>query len=320
MSQFRQAQTPYGVMTGFEDDLILRFLTRFGEWAPFESVIARTLLQAGDTIVDAGAFIGTFSLSLVASQPARIIAVEANPSTFEALHHNCMTLAPDIVVPLHGALGVVPGQNGAPSAPVFDSANRGAATFATTGTAAEDAPTVPAITLPGIREHFGDYNLGKFDLEGFELATLKADAYYLETAKPVILVGANETPQSAQVANFLRSVGYETHYASLPVWRRHNPKAAIEPVFPLAHEGLLLACAPGTVPDTPPELRANGGSLTRVEDTTQLIEAFWKTPLYATQDWASMSREELIGVIGRLHKGETRADFQTRLYPTDPLG
>lgn len=323
MSSFRQVETIYGVMTGFTDDLITKFLDRYGEWAPFETAIAKSIIQPGDIVLDAGAFVGTFSLSLKSSQPERIIAIEANPSTFEVLHHNATTLGADKIVALHGAIGVKLDENGAMPAQYFNEENRGSATFITDKTATPNTPNetfVQQLSLPEIRASYGDYNLAKVDLEGCELMALKADHAYLEAAKPFLIIEANDTVQTSQIANYCRSLGYETHYASLPVWRRHNPKNSSEPIFALAHEGALLACAPASLPEMPRELFSNGGSVVEVTDTTQLLEALWRTPRWSTDEWMEMSREQLIAVISRISEGDSRSDFQVRLYPTAPFG
>lgn len=326
MSNFRQAETPYGIMTGFQDDLITQFLDRYGEWAPFETAIARTVVKPGDVIVDAGAFIGTFSISMLGAKPSKICAIDANPASFEVLHYNAAQLGGERIVALHGALGIWPGHDGTPETPVYGKGNRGSATFI--GGAADTAQpntetpktVVPPLTLPEVRAAYGDYALAKLDLEGCELMALKGDHDYLASAKPFLLIEANPTEQTAQIANYCRMLGYETYFASLPVWRKHNPKSARDAIFPLSHEGALLACAPGTLPDMPRELFSNGGSIVQVEDTTQLIDALWRTPTWSTQEWMDMSKEELIAVIGRLSQGETRADFQVRLYPSAPIG
>ena len=61
-----------------------------GEWEPRETALIAEILRPGDVFVDVGANIGYFTLlaSSLVGPTGRVIAVEANPRTFELLEAN----------------------------------------------------------------------------------------------------------------------------------------------------------------------------------------------------------------------------------------
>ena len=58
--------TRYGVLSApdGDGDIILEFLSRYGEWAWMEVSFIASLLKPGARVLDAGAFLGTFGLGL----------------------------------------------------------------------------------------------------------------------------------------------------------------------------------------------------------------------------------------------------------------
>ena len=323
----RDIDTPLGSVRGFEGDLISDHLEAFGEWAPFETRLAAELLrgESDALVLDAGAFVGTFGLELLhAGACARVLAVEGNAQNFEALDHNARTLAPGALTPVLGALGL---KTGASAHQVVDPANRGGARFsddAPDGEAGNGAP-VPSLALSALRAEHGAYQLAKFDLEGCELRALKSEQGFLHAAKPVLLIEASDTPQTIQIGNYCRWLGYHLFYADLPVWRRNNPKAADTPIFHLAHEGALVAAPRETLErleasDAARELRAAGGRLVPAMRPEDLIDALWHTPRWSNAHWAGLSREALIAELGKLGKWKSRAVYAAALRPDQPFG
>src|ERR1700682_6527582 len=59
-----KVDTRYGAFSIFSDrDLISRSLLQYGEWAQCEIEILAQFISSGDTVVDAGAYIGTHTLA-----------------------------------------------------------------------------------------------------------------------------------------------------------------------------------------------------------------------------------------------------------------
>jgi FkbM family methyltransferase len=71
-------------------DLIQSMIFHFGMWEPNISWIMEGLLQPGDVVADVGANIGYESLlaSRLVGPSGRVIAIEAEPATFEKLQSN----------------------------------------------------------------------------------------------------------------------------------------------------------------------------------------------------------------------------------------
>lgn len=329
MSAPRDIDTPLGPVRGFHDDLISDHLERFGEWAPFETRLAAELLrdEADALVLDAGAFVGTFGLELLHSGAcARVLAVEGNAETYGALAHNAHTLAPGTLTPVLGALGL---PEGASLRQVVDPTNRGGARFSDEAVEEEGASgvggPVTSLILSDLRSEHGAYALAKFDLEGCELRALKSEQGFLHAARPALLIEASDTPQTIQIGNYCRWLGYHLFYADLPVWRRDNPKDADTPIFHLAHEGALVAASEETLArleasEAARELRAAGGRLVPAMRPEDLIDALWHTPRWSNAHWAALSREALIAELGKLGKWKSRAVYAAALRPDTPFG
>lgn len=194
------------------------------------------------------------------------------------LSNNVQALGERLIKPVQAALAVPVGKD---FAQYVDRSNRGGAAFLDVEMPDEtslEACSVPKITLAELRARHGDYHLAKLDLEGCELAALKADQAYLHAAKPILIIEASDTPQTCQIANYCRWLGYTVAYADMPVWRKDNPNGATEPIFSLAHEALLIAAPLGKLPKAPDTLEKNGGRLIPIRNSHDLVEALWLTP------------------------------------------
>jgi hypothetical protein len=84
--------TRYGrlAVPNAENDLIGRFLTKYGEWAWLETVFVASILPEGARILDGGAFVGTFGLGVAGVRDLSFAAafVEANFSLVSILQGN----------------------------------------------------------------------------------------------------------------------------------------------------------------------------------------------------------------------------------------
>src|SRR6056297_604842 len=88
-------ETLYGNLwtPDWPDDLILRSLQQLGEWGALEAILASRLLDVGEVLWDAGAFLGTFALGVAKEkQPGQVIAIEANPELAPYLTENLQIL------------------------------------------------------------------------------------------------------------------------------------------------------------------------------------------------------------------------------------
>lgn len=319
-SQPYEMQTQFGTIVGpGEDDLICRFLSEYGEWAPFESRLAFQFISPGMTILDAGAYLGTFGLEIAHSHPdiGKLIAVEANPRTIPFLSTNLSSTCRVPFEIVDAALGTDQDFVDLKT----NTSNHGSTHLSLHDGEVADVLRVPATTLPRIREQHGDYDFAKLDLEGAELRTLKSDQAFLHQKKPTLFVEANEDKQTVQVANYMRWLGYRVQYAALPAYRMRNFKNSTQRLYAIAFEGLLIASnRDGTGVEADQELHREGGFLIDINNPQDLIEGLWYTPRWGAKDWVGLSRTQLYAELGRSKKGESRIVFNSKMSPETPFG
>ncbi len=310
------------------DDLISRFLREFGEWSHHETEFVRGLLRPGMRILDGGAFVGTFSLGVAGSAPAAVVAVEANPSVLPLLQLNFARLAPPGFVIEHGVLGdgrpfegtvtldtidnlgslsFVAGGAGAAQAGVARA--EGSARVEAAAASREVGAVLPGLSLAQLRERHGPFDLIKLDIEGGELATLRADAQWLREFKPMLWLECNETPAALALYAFVADLGYELHYFTYSSYNPDNHRRNPSPVFPVAYEAGLLAVRPGTPVAMSSELIAHECELIHVDDVAHLRSCLWVTPRWGLAEWAQMPRSQLLALLSRLYRQEAYDRF-----------
>lgn len=312
-------ETAYGQMVLPSDhDMISQFLITYGEWAPYEHLIAHAFLKQGHTLIDAGAYLGTFSLACSTQKLNTIISIEANSKIVPYLAQNLKINCNNDYCIVQKAIGVE-----SETAIIHPNLDNHGASYVTDVNEinVDQALSIQTTNLAEIREEHGDYQLMKLDIEGCELTALKQDQSYLHKKKPILLIEANEHPKTCQVANYCRWLGYAVAYVSTPVFRRDNFNRSSEALFALAHEGLLVAYPkPQGLFQLPKAFELGGGVVVPISNTTDLVRALWKTPRWATKSWVEMTKEQLIAVIGHYEQGELFADYQVRLTPDTPFG
>ena len=296
------------------DDLIVRSLTQLGEWCATEAILASCLLKANETLCDAGAFLGTFSLGLARqTSPGHVIAIEANPVLNTALAQNLQNL-PCRATPLSCGLGRAPGWL-VPEKEI--AANHGAASYVFQDAPPENgAPAIPCKTLAQIREAHGDYDMVKLDIEGMEREVLLGDAEYLRSRMPVIWAECNEDPESLQLLGALKWLKYEVTYVAFPVFRSDNFNGSDDLIYPMAYEAALVA-GPANLVE---QLAARAGELVPGEDILcrpistafDLRRALFDTPRWSRLEWARLTRAELIARLMRCGDGSELSTFMVQ--------
>lgn len=287
------------------EDLISRFIRRFGEWAYLESSFVRRQVPTGAAILDAGAFVGTFSLAMASRAPARLVAVEANPELLPLLRSNFERLGPPTYCVHHGVLSDRSGVQTVrtKSCPT----NLGAQEFLPPNFDAVDDPqvrhelTLPAISLSDLRAKHGPFDLIKLDIEGAELAALQGDAEHLGKTLPTLWMECNEDPRVLALYAFIVLLGYEVHFFMYPSFNPDNFLNNEEPIFSLAYEAGLLATKVNEKPKSlSPLMQKAGCELISVRDIDHLRECLWLTPRWGKADWANYTRNQLLGFVSRL--------------------
>lgn len=295
----REIKTVYGNLStpDWEQDLIVRSLRIYGEWAFAEQQLLAPMLRGEDRFWDVGAFLGTFGLGvskLATVAPAQLVCVEPGLALLPHLAENLRRNAPcpAVVAPFGVAL-----KNGhlrprASNRAATD--NSGAIAYepsvGTTG-------SIRSRTLRDLRAEFGDYTVLKLDVEGMEVDAIKSDWEFIQKTKPVIWAECNESPLSFHLQETLIALGYHPVYVAFPFARKQNYNNSAEVIYPMAYEAALLAA--------PPErLRAFTGKVPGEEiivspaDTVSgLREALWSTPRSIKAEWIGLSTPQLIGML-----------------------
>jgi FkbM family methyltransferase len=306
--------TRYGLLqTPGANDLISRFLRDFGEWAWLEADFVGGFVQPGQRVLDGGAYMGSFTLGLAARRPAQVVAVEANPAVLGLLQHNLTTLAADWATLEHGLLG--DGCSAVPAPRATHPNNLGATSF-TGGPSlqpgATGEQTVPPLSLRGLRERHGPFDLIKLDVEGFELITLQGDADWLAEHRPTLWLECNEDPAVLPLFDYVQALGYELHCFAFPSFNPENHNRNPKPIFAVSYEAGLLAVRPDTEVTMPPLQARTGCDLVRVQDREHLRRCLWLTPRWGEAEWADMPRSRLLALCARLSRRQEFAGFLAR--------
>ena len=91
MSVYVSQQSRYGtLMLNRNDDTIGRSLTHYGEWSEPETFLFAQMLRLGDTVIEAGANMGshTVMLSGAVGESGQVYAFEPQRHTFQLLCSN----------------------------------------------------------------------------------------------------------------------------------------------------------------------------------------------------------------------------------------
>lgn len=290
------------------DDLIGRYLAAYGEWGYCEPLLLGPLLGNDVTVVDAGAFIGTFALGIAMHGAARVVSIEANPSALPLLQTNLANLCRAEHHVVHAAVGEAVGRA---QQRALDQNNLGATTWQLIqpGTPTEGDAEIDSTTLAALRERFGEYQLLKLDVEGAEKAVVMGDKNWLERAKPIIWAECNQNAASIGLLELLLSLGYAISYVAYPSFRQAPFRKPAEDVFPLAYEAALLAGPSNVLANFRPSIAGEELICAPVRNGDELAQMLWRTPRWALPTWVNMSRLELLALLGRQYRGESFEEF-----------
>lgn len=165
-------------------------------------------INNGDTVVDAGAFIGDHTIAYVdkVGSNGNVYAFEPNDEAFECLRHNC----PD-------ALVFNVGLSDKEEVLYYESSpNAGAGKIKDSGAKKIQTMRLDSIGIKNV-------SLIKIDVEGFELNVLKGALETIKKFKPVMWIEINKGALEAngtnanEVENLVKSLGYEIE--AYPEWK-----------------------------------------------------------------------------------------------------
>jgi len=157
------------------------------------------LLHEGDTVVDAGAFIGDHTIAYLnkVGKTGKVLAFEPNPESFECLSHNC----PKAICINKGLSDSIQ------SLPFHTDINAGCSRITSSSTTSISLTTLDSLNLSRL-------NYLKLDIEGHELEALKGAESVIFNCKPIIFLEVNksalESNQTSpqQLEDYLNEIGY----------------------------------------------------------------------------------------------------------------
>lgn len=186
----------------------------------FLVTIARQLLpETGGTFVDVGAHVGLYALRLGAFRAKKVIAVEANPRTFDTLCENIILNDLENVYPRNLAAWHTTGKD----LQMYDahSLESGGSTGAVKIGDARPVGTARTTTLDDLLDGEDRVDLIKIDVEGAEADVLAGAQHVLDRFRPKLMIEMHDAflpyPELNRLAveQHLEDAGY-VHGAELP--------------------------------------------------------------------------------------------------------
>ena len=205
-------QSIFGPMIAFERDHATRQIEAFGAHTRNEVAMLRSFVDAGDTVYDVGAHIGTFALPLASAAGAQghLVAIEADRYSFAVLCRNIeMHGLGGRIRPLHRIAGAQQARFRQVRLPEHTSA-----AYYLPDPDGEDMPTIQLDDLPVGSDASRRVAVIKIDVEGMELAVLQSAEQTIARDRPILYVEIaieqmaryDATPD--QVDAFLRRYDY----------------------------------------------------------------------------------------------------------------
>lgn len=231
-------QSRYGsfhILAG--EDLISDSLRQYGEWAQQELDILLAFIEPGQTVVDAGAYIGTHTraFSNRVGPTGNVFSFEPNPSSFAVLQANVAAAPIANIHPLNLGLGA---REEKLSITLDNNLHNLASASMTQGYEQEIATAriqaMDAIDIPCV-------HLLKVDVEGMELALLEGAQHIIDRDHPSIFLEVNSLEGSHEFLSWSTDHDYVAYGINVGAFNPDNYLQANANIFGSACEvGLLL--------------------------------------------------------------------------------
>ena len=228
------------------DKFVGRSLAIYGEWSEAEISLFRQIVREGDTVIEAGANIGTHTVFL-----SRAVGASGKVPAFEASRHThqllCANMALNECLNVHAIQKAIGGANGSALFPLMDSSQpgnfgeaslRGASTAASTESV--DMQSIDALALQRL-------DFIKADIEGHGLALLEGAIDTLRRLRPIVYLeidcaNGKPTGNRDELVGFLEPLGYAAFYYIAPMFNPANFRGVAEDL--MGAVSLDLVCVP----------------------------------------------------------------------------
>ena len=222
-----------------KDDLISKSLIEYGEWAQIEIDILCKFIKQGDTVIDAGAYIGTHTIAFsnIVGNSGKVISFEPNPTAFKILENNCALNSCNNIMLYSYALGNIEKQV---TLLVNKNDNLG-------GSYLSDLLNKESNKQIIVDQRKLDSFLNepihfiKADVEGMELELLNGSENLIAEYKPVVFLEVISLQNSAPILEWAKKFGYIVYGIITSAYNEKNYNLSSKNIFGEAREcGLLL--------------------------------------------------------------------------------
>lgn len=291
----------YGALTVFANDTgaVTQSLLIYGEWAENEIDFLRHFVTTGSTVLDVGAYIGTHTLAFARAvgSTGRVIAIEAQPDTFDVLKRNVLANVMGDAASSHPGIvqlenAIVSDRLGEIIIPAIDVEREnsfGSASLLETLTGGPPAldddiqgrARVQSITIDSL--DLQSCALVKLDVEGVEDIVLRGAVQTLQRCSPVIYCECNTLAAGLKSLAVLESIHYKVFAHVVQAFNSNNFFNAGVNIFGEAREVALVGIPAARAHDIrrlplrPSEL------LLDVEEADDLALALLNKPQYSSE-------------------------------------
>jgi FkbM family methyltransferase len=272
------AESRYGRIAHLrEDDPIGASLQQYGEWAQLEIDFVLRFVAAGDTVVDAGANVGTHTLAFAQAVGAggRVLAFEPQPTIFELLQRNAAVNGAGNVIADHRALGRRQGVRYVPAVNYAARLNTGAVSLLADADGAVDSVEVlplDSLSLDAVR-------LIKIDVEGMEGEVIAGARDTLDRCRPLLFVECNTVESGTATWEALRGARYLVFFKRSAAFHPNNFRGNPMNRFGAARESNLF-CVPQELESAVLRMLANEPELFRIDGPEDIALQLLRTPRY----------------------------------------
>lgn len=235
--------TRWGNMLSLKcDSHITGALSFYGESTPDEVAICLSFLRAGDTVLDIGANVGTFTvpMALTVGRTGGVIAFEPQRIVNQILCANlALNSLCDFVDPVRMAVGSSESTAQIPLInPFAANSNVGGVRL---NQQADVTEPIPVITIDSL--NLQSLRLMKIDVEGMEHEVLKGAAETVNRLKPVIFAEClpDDTHNADEMKKFFQANGYKAWLIISPLYSPNNVRRCAKDIFPNQADFNVLA-------------------------------------------------------------------------------
>lgn len=241
MDAYRQLDCRHGRFTCYtQDQYVGRSLAVYGEWSEGEVDLFNQIVRSGDTVLEAGANIGshTVALSRAVGTGGRVLAFEAARLTHQLL---CANLVANECLNVHTHFCALGRQESEVEFPFLDPHLENNFGGAGLRMCTPDLAAIPGLTESVPMRRVDGLSLDrldflKLDVEGHELDVLEGARRTLEQLRPVVYAEIDLTdPRPAgnrdDLVRFLDAAGYDAYYHFTPMFSPNNYRACPDDIF-----------------------------------------------------------------------------------------